>query len=25
MTRMKGQNKIFCQLTIASIFDREPQ
>jgi len=22
---MKGQNEIFCQLTIASIFDREPQ
>jgi len=22
---MKGQNEIFCQPTIASIFDREPQ
>jgi len=22
---MKGQNEIFCQQTIASIFDREPQ
>jgi len=25
MTRMKGQNGIFCQPTIASICDREPQ
>jgi len=22
---MKGENEIFCQPTIASIFDREPQ
>jgi len=25
ITRMKGQKEIFCQPTVASIFDREPQ
>jgi len=24
-TKMKGGNEIFCQPTIASIFDREPR